>query len=97
MGQVRLGNVIVISKLLKRQSRTKRRAPAYSRVLRQIRGVVHRIVHGRLRAGCQRVRGSRLGNVACNSGSTVMLSRCGIMHHCLGMFNYIAFIISRAT
>src|SRR6218665_3061294 len=30
---------IVISKLLKRHSKAKRRAPAYSRALRQIRGV----------------------------------------------------------
>ena len=31
--------VIVISKLLKRHSKAKRKAPAYSRALRQIRGV----------------------------------------------------------
>src|SRR6218665_2994317 len=48
--------VIVISKLLKRHSKAKRRAPAYSRALRQIRGVFQRIVRGRLRSGCQRVR-----------------------------------------
>jgi len=53
--------VIVNSKLLKRHSNAKRRAPAYSRALRQIRVVVHRIVHGRLRSGCQRVREGRLG------------------------------------
>ena len=33
------GQVIVMSKLLKRHSKAKRRAPAYSRALRQIRGV----------------------------------------------------------
>jgi len=31
--------VIVISKLLKRHSKAKRRAPAYSRALRKIRGI----------------------------------------------------------
>ena len=40
--------VIVNSKLLKRHSKAKRRAPAYSRALRQIRGVFQRIVRGRL-------------------------------------------------
>jgi len=41
-------NVLVIlnSKLLKRHSKAKRRAPAYSRALRQIRGVFQRIVRG---------------------------------------------------
>ena len=55
--------VIVISKLLKRHSRAKRRAPAYSRALHHtcIRGVVERIVRGRLRSGFQRVRAGRLG------------------------------------
>src|SRR6218665_629260 len=53
--------VIVISKLLKRHSKAKRRAPAYSRALRQIRGVFQRIVRGRLRSGFQKVRGGRLG------------------------------------
>src|SRR6218665_2641548 len=48
--------VIVNSKLLKRHSKAKRRAPAYSRALRQIRGVFLRIVRGRLRSGCQNVR-----------------------------------------
>jgi len=37
--------VIVNSKLLKRHSKAKRRAPAYSRVLHQIRGVFQRIVN----------------------------------------------------
>ena len=53
--------VVVVSKLLERHSKAKRWAPAYSRALRQIRGVVQRIVHGRLRSGFQRVRGGRLG------------------------------------
>ena len=48
-------------KLLKRHSKAKRRAPAYSRALRQIRGVFQRRVRGRLRSGCQRVKGGRLG------------------------------------
>jgi len=47
---------IVNSKLLKRHSKAKRMAPAYSRALGQIRGVIQRIVRGRLRPGCQRVR-----------------------------------------
>jgi len=53
--------VIVISKLLKHHSKVKLRAPAYSQVLNQIRGVVQRIVHGRLRSGCQRAREGRPG------------------------------------
>src|SRR6218665_1535690 len=78
--------VIVNSKLLKRHSKAKRMAPAYSRALRQIkgvfsknspwearvrfpegermrqiRGVFQRIVRGKLRSGCQKVRGGRLG------------------------------------
>src|SRR6218665_3274450 len=44
--------VIITYKLLKRHSKAKHRAPAYSRALRQIRGVVQRIVRGRLRSGC---------------------------------------------
>src|SRR6218665_2733311 len=48
--------VIVNSKLLKRHSKAKRRAPAYSRALRQIRGVFQRIVRGRLRSVFQIVR-----------------------------------------
>src|SRR6218665_4213085 len=48
--------VIVNSKLLKRRSKAKRRAPAYSRALREIRGVFQRIVRGRLRSVFQRVR-----------------------------------------
>ena len=42
--------VFVISKFLERHSKLKRRAPAYSRALRQINGVVQRVVHGRLRS-----------------------------------------------
>src|SRR6218665_2438759 len=48
--------VIVNSKLLKRHLKAKRRATAYSRALRQIRGVFQRIVRGRLRSVFQRVR-----------------------------------------
>src|SRR6218665_4149054 len=53
-------NVIVIVttfKFLKRHSKAKPRAPAYSRTLLQNRGVVQRIVRGRLRSDCQRVNG----------------------------------------
>src|SRR6218665_735416 len=77
--------IIVISKLLKRHLKAKRKAPAYSRAasnqrgfpknspreaqvrlpegerMRQIRGVFSRIVRGKLRSGCQRVIGGRLG------------------------------------
>ena len=52
--------VIVNSKFLKRHSEAKRRAPAYSLALHQIRWVFQRIVRGKLRSGCQRVRGGRL-------------------------------------
>src|SRR6218665_2913380 len=51
-----VSGVIVNSKLLKRHSKAKRRAPAYSPALRQIRGVFQRIVRGRLRSVFQRVR-----------------------------------------
>src|SRR6218665_340879 len=47
-------NRIVISKF---HSKAKRRAPAYSRVLLQITGVVQTIVHCKLSSNCQRVRG----------------------------------------
>ena len=53
--------IIVIFKVLKRHSKAKRRAPSYSRVLRQIRRVVQRIVLGRLRSDCQRGKGGGLG------------------------------------
>ena len=56
--------VIVNSKLIKRHSKAKRRAPAYSGALRQFRGVFQTIVRGTLRSGCQRVRGGRLGDKA---------------------------------
>src|SRR6218665_259084 len=49
--------VIVNSKFLKRHSKAKRRAPAYSRALHQIRGVFQRIVRGRLRSGFHMVKG----------------------------------------
>ena len=58
--KVRHSRVIVISNLLKGRSKVKRRAPAYSRALRQIREVFQRIVRGKLRSGCQKVRGGRL-------------------------------------
>ena len=50
-------NRVIISKFLQRHSKAKSRAPAYSWTLRQIKGVVQRIVRGRLRSGCQRVGG----------------------------------------
>src|SRR6218665_835500 len=51
--------LIVISKCLKRHSQEKRRAPAYSRALHQLRGVVQTIVHERLKSGCQRKQNRR--------------------------------------
>ena len=60
--------VIVNSKLLKRHSKAKRRAPAYSRALRQIRRVFQRIVRGKLRSGCQGVRGLRGGRLGVKAG-----------------------------
>jgi len=54
-------DIIVISKLLKRHSKAKRRAPSYSRALRQIRGVVQRVVCGEAQVRLQGVRGGRLG------------------------------------
>jgi len=56
----KITNWIIISKLLKHHSKAKHRAPAYSRVLREIRGVIKRIVLGRFRSGCQRVRGQTI-------------------------------------
>ena|SRR6218665_2918325 len=47
---------IVISKLLKRHSKAKRRVPAYSRTMPQIRGIVQRVVQGKLRSYFQMVR-----------------------------------------
>ena len=47
----------LISDLLERHSKDKRaRAQAYSRVLRRIKGVFQRVVHGKLRSDFQRVR-----------------------------------------
>ena len=47
---------------------------AYTRAMRQIRGVVQRIVHGRFIPGCHRVRKSRVavkaGVVFSESGKT---------------------------
>jgi len=40
--------------------KAKRRVPAYSRALRQVRVAVQRIVRVRLRSGSQRVRGGRI-------------------------------------
>ena len=42
-----------IAQFLKRRSKAKRRAPAYSRALRKIRGIVQRIVRWRLKSVCQ--------------------------------------------
>ena len=44
------GSVIEITEILERHSKAKRsRAPAYSRSLQRIKGVVQRVVHGKLR------------------------------------------------
>ena len=54
-----LSFVIVISEFLERHSQAKRtRAPAYLLGLRQIKGVVQRVVHGEFRSDFQRVRGA---------------------------------------
>ena len=48
-------------RILERHSKAKRtRAPAYSRTLRRIKGVVQRVVHGKLRSNFQGVRGDRV-------------------------------------
>jgi len=53
--------VIVISEFLERHSNAKRtRAPAYSRAVRRIKGVVQRVVRGKLRYAFKRVRGDRV-------------------------------------
>ena len=50
--------IIVISEFLERHAKTKRiRAPAYSRALQRIKGVVQRVVHGKLRSYFQRRQG----------------------------------------
>jgi len=52
---------LVISEFLEPHSKAKlTRAPAYSRALRRIKGVVQRVVHGKLRSDLQRVRGDRV-------------------------------------
>ena len=52
---------IVISEFLECHSKAKRaRASAYSRALRRIKGVVQRVVHGKLRSDFQGVRGDRV-------------------------------------
>jgi|SRR6218665_578073 len=52
--------VIVISRLLKCRLKPKCRAPAYSRALLKIRGIVQRIVQSKFRSDFQRVRGYRV-------------------------------------
>src|SRR6218665_93218 len=52
--------VIVISKLLERHSKAKSRAQTYSQVLRQIKGVVQKVVHSKLRSDFYCVRGDRV-------------------------------------
>src|SRR6218665_771228 len=64
--------VIVNSKLLKRQSKAKPRAPAYSRALRQIREVFQRIVRGRLRSVFQRVREWQRGGSRPKEGTNLI-------------------------
>ena len=51
---------IVISKLLKRHSKGKCRAPAHSRELRQIRGFIQKAIQSKLRSNFQLVRGDRV-------------------------------------
>ena len=52
--------VIVISKLLKRQSKAKRREPAYSLAMWQIKRVVNKVVQDKLRSDFQRARGEKV-------------------------------------
>ena len=47
-------------KFWERHSKAKRRAGTYSRALWYIKGVVQRVVHGKLRSDFQRVRGDRV-------------------------------------
>ena len=49
-------DVIVISKLLKRHSKAKRKAPAYSRALHLVRGVVQKSGPRRSESGFQWIR-----------------------------------------
>ena len=52
---------IVISEFLERNSKAKHtRAKAYSRALRQIKGVVQSVVHGKITSDFERVRGDRV-------------------------------------
>ena len=52
------GIVIVISKFLEHHSKAKRtKALAYSRALQRIKGVVQKVVHGKLRSDFQMVSG----------------------------------------
>ena len=52
--------VIVISKFIERHSKAKCTAPTYSQALRQIKWLVQRVVHSKLRYDFQRVRGDRV-------------------------------------
>ena len=51
---------IVTSTFLDRHTKAKSRVPAYSKSLRQIKRVVQRVVHGKLRSDFQRVRRDRV-------------------------------------
>jgi len=52
---------ILISEFLERHSKAKRNnARAYSRALQRIKGVVQRVVYGKLRSDFQKVRGDRV-------------------------------------
>jgi len=50
----------LISKYLERHSKAKARASGYSQALRQIKNVVQRVVHGKLRSDFQRVLRDRV-------------------------------------
>jgi len=52
--------IIVITKLLKRLAKTKSKAPTYSRALHQIRGVAKRVVQGKFRSDCQKIKGNKV-------------------------------------
>jgi len=70
--------VIVISKPLKRHTKAKRRATAYSPALRQIRVIVQRIVRGRLRSGP--VRSDLILNVLVVIDAAPHRSACVFIH-----------------
>jgi len=62
-------------KIYRAPLKAKRKAPAYSRALQRIKGVVQKVAYGKFRSDFQRVRGDR---VAVKVG--VIYSRSGRMN-----------------